>query len=207
MGSGHRAAAPLEAAARPPDVVNQVQLGPLEATTLAGGDLTGLQKWLADNGYSIRTAVLDALGPVKMTFAATQLVYPMRLSAVATSPQQVTVFTLSDHRQRRTDADAATQSTEVQYAGTVANAVHDPLLSELAANHGSYLTRLQVDISQPARISSDFTFGNAPNDDAYRRVVFVDHNVAIPLEPILAAGFLVAVIAVAVLVFRRRRRA
>ncbi len=31
------------------------------------------------------------------------------------------------------------------------------------------------------------------------------HNVAVPLEPILAAGFLAAVIAAAVLVFRRRR--
>ncbi len=236
LGFGPHASAPREAAARAPNVVNQVHLGPLEATTLAGGDLTGLQKWLADNGYSIRPAVSDALAPyvrdgwsfvamrltsaepivggldpVKMTFRSSQLVYPMRLSVAATSPQQVTVFTLSDHRQQRTDADAPTQSTNVEYAGNVADTVNDPLLRELTANHGSYLTKIAVDIAKPAQISSDFTFGNAPNDDAYRQVVFVDHNVAIPLELILLAGFLFAVIAATVVVWavlkQRRRRA
>lgn len=120
LGLFFAASAPREGAvaARPPDVVNQVHLGPLEATTLAGGDLAGLQKWLADNGYAIRTAVSDALGPyvrggwsfvamrltstapivgglspVRMTFQSSQLRYPMRLSVAAPSPQQVTVFT------------------------------------------------------------------------------------------------------------------
>ncbi len=45
------------------DVVSQVQLGPLEATTLAGGDVAGLQKWSADNGYAIKAAVLQAMNP------------------------------------------------------------------------------------------------------------------------------------------------
>jgi hypothetical protein len=225
------ASAHPQATARPPAVVNQVHLGPLEATTLAGGDLSGLQKWLADNGYSIRPAVSDALGPyvrdgwsfvamrltstdpivgglkpVRMTFQASQLVYPMRLSVAAGSPQQVTVFTLSDHRQQRTDADAATQSSEVQYAGSVANSVRDPLLRQLAGNHGSYLTKIQVDISRPEQISSDFTFGNAPSDEAYRQVVVVDHNVAIPIDLIVFAGFLIAAFTVVILLIVRRRR-
>jgi len=238
---GVGAAAPGEmAAARPPEVVNQVHLGPLEATTLAGGDLTGLQKWLADNGYSIRPAVSDALGPyvrdgwsfvairltsstplvgglnpVRMTFQSSQLIYPMRLSVAAPNPQQVTVFTLSDHRQQRTDTDASAQggqSTQVQFAGNVSRAVSDPLLRELTGNHGGYLTKLEVNIPKPEQISSDFTFGNAPNDDAYRQVVYVDHDVVIPIELILFAGFLFAVIAVTVTVIvlavrRRRRRA
>ena len=150
--SAHRAAAPAGA----PNVVNQVHLGPLKATTLAGGDLAGLQKWLADNGYSIRPAVSAALGPyvrdgwsfvamrltstapivgglkpVRMTFQAPQLVYPMRLSAAAPGPQQVTVFTLSDHRQQRTDADASGRSTQVQFAGNVSSAVHDPAAARI----------------------------------------------------------------------------
>ena len=182
---GSAAHTPLEAAApRGPTVVNQVHLGPLEATTLAGGDLSGLQKWLDDNGYAIRPAVSEALGPyvrdgwsfvairltspdpivgglnpVRMTFPSTQLVYPMRLSAAATGPQQVTIFTLSDHRQQRTDADAAAQAVQVQFAGNISAAVQNPLLRELTANHGGYLTKLQVNIAKPERISSDFTFG------------------------------------------------
>ncbi|WAC91907.1 DUF2330 domain-containing protein [Mycobacterium sp. Aquia_213] len=236
-GSG--APAPLEAAApRGPTVVNQVHLGPLEATTLAGGDLSGLQKWLDDNGYAIRPAVSDALGPyvrdgwsfvairltssdpivgglnpVRMTFPSTQLVYPMRLSVAAASPQQVTIFTLSDHRQQRTDADAAAgQSVQVQFAGNVSAEVRDPLLRELSVNHGGYLTKFQVNIPKPAQISSDFAFGNAANDDAYRQVIYVDRNAVIPIELIVFVGFLFVVIAVAVpvaifAVRRRRQRA
>jgi hypothetical protein len=234
---GSSARAPLEAAApRGPTVVNQVHLGPLEATTLAGGDLTGLQKWLDDNGYLIRPAVSDALGPyvrdgwsfvairltssepivgglnpVRMTFPSPQLVYPMRLSVAAPSPQQVTIFTLSDHRQQRTDADAASaagQSVQVQFAGSVSADVHDPLLRELGTNHGGYLTKLQMNIPKPVQISSDFTFANAPNDDAYRQVVYVDRDVVIPIELIVFAGFLFIVIAVAVpvVIFVVRRR-
>jgi hypothetical protein len=228
--SAPRAAAPAGA----PNVVNQVQLGPLEATTLAGGDLAGLQKWLADNGYAIRSEVSAALGPyirdgwsfvamrltstspivgglkpVRLTFQSTRLVYPMRLSVAATGLQQVTIFTLSEHRQQRTDADAAKQPTRVQFAGNVSTAVHDPLLRELAGNHGGYVTKMQVDISKPAQITSDFAFGNAPNDDAYRQVVYVNDNVDIPIEPILLAALLFGGVITAVLVFvvRRRRRA
>ncbi|AMC61543.1 hypothetical protein RN08_4116 [Mycobacterium tuberculosis variant microti] len=139
---GVGASGPQEAAARAPHVLNQVRLGPLEATTLTGGDLSGLQTWLSDNGYAIRPAVSAALDPyvrdgwafvairltstdlivggldpVRMTFRSSRLVYPMRLSVAAQEPQHVTIFTLSDHRQQRTDADAATQTTHVRFAG------------------------------------------------------------------------------------------
>ncbi|WP_108920148.1 DUF2330 domain-containing protein [Mycobacterium montefiorense] len=231
---GQTGSAALEAAApRGPTVVNQVHLGPLEAITLAGGDLSGLQKWLGDNGYAISPAVSEALGPylrdgwsfvairltssnpivgglnpVRMTFPSTQLVYPMRLSAAAAGPQQVTIFTLSDHRQQRTDADASAQAVQVQFAGNIAAAVQNSLLRELTANHGGYLTKLAVNIPKPERISSDFTFGNATNDDTYRQVIYVDHDVVIPIELILFAGFVFAAIAVTVivLVVRRQRR-
>ncbi|MEZ0354430.1 DUF2330 domain-containing protein [Mycobacterium sp. pR1184] len=236
-GFGQSAPAPLDAAAAPrgPTVVNQVQLGPLEATTLAGGDLSGLQKWLEDNGYAVRPAVSAALGPyvrdgwsfvairltssnpivgglnpVRMTFPSTKLVYPMRLSVAAAGPQQVTVFTLSDHRQQRTDPDAAPavgQRVQVQFAGNVAAEVRNPLLRELSADHGGYLTKLQVNIPKPEQISSDFTFANAANDDAYRQVIYVDRNTVIPVELAGFAVFVFVVIAV-VLIFaiRRRRR-
>ncbi|MDT5350237.1 MAG: hypothetical protein QOH91_3524 [Mycobacterium sp.] len=229
--SADRAAAPTGA----PSVVNQVQLGPLEATTLAGGDLAGLQKWLADNGYAIRPAVSAALDPyvrdgwsfvamrltsttpivgglkpVRMSFQSSRMVYPMRLSVAASGAQQVTIFTLSDHRQRRTDADASDRSTQVQFAGNVSSAVRDPLLRELAGNHGAYLTKMQVDLPKPSQITSDFAFGNAPNDDPYRQVVYVDRDVAIPIELILLAALIFGVVitvGVVISVVLRRRRA
>ncbi len=237
LGMLSAASAHQAARAGAPTVINQVQLGPLQATTLAGGDLAGLQKWLADNGYSIRPEITDALGPyvkdgwsfvamrltssdpivgglnpVQMTFPSSRLVYPMRLSVAAPSPQEVTVYTLSDHRQQRTDADAAGQAAQtntVEFAGNVSTAVHDPLLRELTGNHGGYLTKILVNIPKPSQISSDFAFGNAPNDDAYRQVVYQDHDVVIPIELLVFAVLVLVVIAATVTVLfivRRHRR-
>lgn len=233
--SAPKAAAPTGA----PNVLSQVHLGPLEATTLAGGDLSGLQKWLSDNGYAIKPAITDALGPyvhdgwafvamrltstadldgglspVRMSFASSQLVYPMRLSVAAPSPQQVTVYTLSEHRQQRIDPDAsaqAGQSTQVQFAGNIATAAQDSLLRELVGNHGAYLTKVEVNIPAPAKISSDFLFGNATNDDTYRQIVYADHDVVIPIEFVAVGTFVFvlivgAVTTVIVVVTRRRRR-
>jgi len=86
---------------------------------------------------------------------------------------------------------------------------NDPLLRELSADHGSYLTKALVDIARPAQISSDFAFGDAPDDDPYRQVIVIGHNATIPVELVLFAGFAFAVIAatVTVLVVRGRRRA
>jgi hypothetical protein len=49
------------------------------------------------------------LAPVKLVFASDRLVYPMRMSAAAQTPQRVVVYTLGAHRMKRTDADAAAQ--------------------------------------------------------------------------------------------------
>jgi hypothetical protein len=153
---------------------------------------------------------VGGLKPVRMSFQSSRMVYPMRLSVAASGPQQVTIFTLSEHRQQRTDADASKQSTRVQFAGNVSSAVRDPMLRELAGNHGGYLTKIQMDIPEPAQISSDFAFGNAPNDDAYRQVVYVDRDVAIPIELILLAASIFGVaitVGVVISVVLRRRRA
>jgi hypothetical protein len=230
LAAGTRNEASAPAGTRGPNVLSQVHLGPLEATTLAGGDLTGLQKWLTDNGYAIKPTVLQALDPyvrdgwafvalrltstapivggldpVRLTFPSPQLVYPMRLSVAAQAPQHVTVFTLSDHRQQRTDADKSFQTTAVQFAGNVAGAVHNPLLSELTGNHGSYLTKTQVDIAQTSRITSDFTFGNAANDEPYRQVTFINDDVVVPLEFVLLGGLLTVVAAAVLLTVNLRR--
>ncbi|OBJ57201.1 DUF2330 domain-containing protein [Mycobacterium asiaticum] len=229
-GKGREGAA---TGARAPEVVSQVRLGPLEATTLAGGDLPGLQKWLADNGYALKPTVLQALDPyvrdgwafvairltsskpivggldpVRLTFASSRLVYPMRLSVAAPSAQHVTVFTLAGHRQQRIDSDRGSQATEIQFAGNIAGGVHDALLRELTANHGAYLTKFRVDISRTSTITSDFTFGDAPTDDPYQQVVVINDDVAIPLAAIWLAGFLVTLVVAGLVlaVLRRRNR-
>jgi len=231
LGARYSASHEGAMAARAPEVINQVHLGPLEATTLAGGDLAGLQKWLADNEYAIRPEVAEALDPyvrdgwafvamrltsaapiqggldpVRLTFGSSHLVYPMRLSVAAQEPQHVTVFTLSDHRQQRADADAAGQTTTVQFAGNVGQSVHEPLLREFAGNHGAYLTKTQTDIYQTSKITSDFTFANAPNDDAFRQVIVVNDYIDVPIELIVLAALLIAVVTVVIVLLLRTRR-
>jgi hypothetical protein len=216
-----------EAGAAPggaPTVVAQVQLGPLEATTLTGGDLSGVRRWLDSHGYTMRpevTAQLDPylrqgwsfvamrltgdepltgqLDPVRLDFASNQLVYPMRMSAAAKDVQHVVVYTLGQHRMQRTDSDASAQNVTVDYAGPIAGRTVDETLTDLA-RHNPYLTRISTTITEPASITTDFTFGPAPADDPYQRVI--NHTEAADDTGVLAAiaaSAMVVVVAAAVL--------
>ncbi|WP_059020106.1 DUF2330 domain-containing protein [Mycobacterium sp. M26] len=226
-----------EAGARPggtPTVVAQVQLGPLEATTLTGGDLSGVRGWLDGHGYRMRpevTAQLDPylregwsfvamrltgtkplsgqLDPVRLDFDSDQLVYPMRMSAAAKDTQRVVVYTLADHRMQRTDADANRQAVRVDYAGPIQGRTSDPTLTALSDGN-PYLTKISTTITDPAAIGTDFTFGPAPSDDPYQQVIRngePEDNTA--LLAAVGATVLVAVAAalIAVVWIRRQRRA
>ncbi|QEN14764.1 DUF2330 domain-containing protein [Mycolicibacterium sp. ELW1] len=178
-----------------PTVVARVQLGPLEATTLTGGDLTGVRRWLDSNGYRMRPEVLgrleaylgqgwsfvamrltgDAplsgqLDPVRFDFTSDRMVYPMRMSAAAKETQRVVIYTLAQHRMQRVDGDAARQDVTVDYAGSISGRTSDPALTELSAT-SPYLTKISTTIAEPSSITTDFVFTPAPNDDPYQRVI------------------------------------
>ncbi|WP_051226619.1 DUF2330 domain-containing protein [Mycolicibacterium iranicum] len=221
---GTTAAAP---GSRPgdPTVMQQVQLGPLEATTLSGGDLSGVRNWLADNGYELRSEISEGLdpylrqgwsivamrlttddaalsgplAPVKLTFESSELVYPMRMSAHASSGQTVTIYTLGEHRMRRDDADAADHIVAQEYAGSIAGRTENVALSELSQS-GAYLTKLTTTIVDPASITSDFVFVDASDDDPYQPVVYSYEQVDLTL-PVLI-GSVILVVTAGVLVGR-----
>ncbi|MEV6064100.1 DUF2330 domain-containing protein [Nocardia asteroides] len=202
-----------------PEVLGKVQLGPLEATTLRGGDLTGVREWLDANGYQLRPEVSatiepylregwsfvamrltsakplsGALDPVQLTFESDRLVYPMRMSAAATGAQSVHLYVFGEHRVIRTDADTASQSTITEFASPVAD-LTDPDLKALAAS-GNYLTELSVRITRPAAITTDFTFGPAPTDDVVRDRVVTEEYVEFLGFP---AGYVLIVVALSVI--------
>ncbi|WP_445169988.1 DUF2330 domain-containing protein [Mycolicibacterium sp. Dal123E01] len=178
-----------------PTVVAQVQLGPIEATTLTGGDLTGVQRWLDENGYTMRPDVIGQLDPylkqgwsfvamrltgaqslrgqldpIRLDFTADTLVYPMRMSAAAKDTQRIVVYTLAPHRMQRTDADAARQDVTVDFAGSIRGRSSDETLTELSAIN-PYLTKISTTITEPSSIATDFVFGTAPSDEPYQRVI------------------------------------
>ena len=145
---------------------------------------------------------------MRLDFASDQLVYPMRMSAAAKDIQHVVVYTLGQHRMQRTDADAATQDVAVDYAGPIGGRTSDETLTELT-RHNPYLTRISTTITEPASIATDFTFGPAPTDDPYQRVIRAAESADdTAVLPAIAASVIVVVLAavvLTVLLVRHRR--
>jgi hypothetical protein len=207
FGFGSRSGAEAGGATSAPDgtptVLGQVRLGPLEATTLSGGDSDGIQNWLSDNGYEMRQEVIaaldpylregwsfvavrltstkpldGALDPIRLTFDSDRLVYPMRMSRAATHPQSVRLYLLSDkHQTQRTDGDAAKQSTRLEFAGRIRN-TSDPDLKQLTGKN-RYLTELRVSIREPSAITTDFTFASNDSAGNYRQRIHHTEDIKI----------------------------
>lgn len=216
-----------------PTVLDQVRLGPLEATTLTGGGLDGIRKWLSDNGYRMRDEVVatlapylaegwsfvairltgengldGALDPVQLTFDAAAPVYPMRMSSAATLPQSVRLYVLGAHRVRRADPDAGKQYTHVEFAGRLTE-TDDPLLRELVAGGQTFLTEFTVGIADPAAITSDWTFANEESDTEHRERITRTEQVQVlgaPAGPVILGAALLAATLVVVAVLRVFRR-
>jgi hypothetical protein len=184
-------------AGAPPTVLEVVQLGPIEAVTLAASDTAGLQSWLADNDFALAPAVealldgyvergwffvalrltgdapLDGgLDPLRFRFESDQLVYPLELSRAATTPQTVRLFVFADHRQRVAFVGAgAPSSSFTSWAAPVAG-------TEVEA-FGDYLTVVELFFAEPGtQILGDLEFADALSDEPYgteyRATVVVD---------------------------------
>jgi len=214
-----------------PIALARVQLGPIEATTLTGGDLAGLTSWLAGHRYEMRPEMLaslepysregwsfvamrltspqsldGSLDPVKLTFGSDRLVYPMRMSAAARDAQRVRIYAVSDHRLQRPDPDTAGQYTDYPFAGWVTSA-NDTDLAQMIGGR-AFLTELFVSVYDPSQIESDFTFERAPQDTEYRAVVYESTDVSGYVVAVIIG--LVVVLAssiVGLLLWRRRVRA
>ena len=214
MGDGATAGAP-------PEVLDVVQLGPIEATTLAASDAAGLQTWLADNDYALSPAVTDLLGgyvdrgwyfvalkltgdapldggldPLRFTFESDTLVYPLEMSRAATSPQTVRLFVFADHRQRVTFTGAGTPPAS--FTSWAA-----PVTGTEVEGFGDFLTVHELYFSDPeSQILGDLEFLDTLTDDTtgteYTVVVPVG-LLGIPLGWLLT-GFAVAGALVALLV-------
>ena len=214
MGDGATAGAP-------PEVLDVVQLGPIEATTLAASDTAGLQTWLAENEYALSPAVTDLLGayvdrgwyfvalkltgdapldggldPLRFTFASDELVYPLELSRAATSPQTVRLFVFADHRQRVAFTGAGTPAAS--FTSWAA-----PTTGTEVEGFGEFLTVFELYFSEPgSQILGDLEFTDTFSDDT----AGTEYTVVVPVGlfgiPLgwLLTGFAVAGALVALLV-------
>ncbi|MFC0623938.1 DUF2330 domain-containing protein [Kribbella deserti] len=220
---GRRDGAGAPAAGGGVDVRQQMRLGPFEVARLGATDPTAVTRWLATNGYvvpdglaanlapyvmekweiiAVRLAPEDKKGelsgetpPLRLSFASDRIVYPMRLSKGATTPQTVTVYVATGHRVEPTVLPDPSVQPELVFAGR----------ADVAALSSIYLTAYSVKYDQPGRITNDFTFAQAPTDDEFRQVVTIERNNPVPVTlAILAVPPLAGLIAILIGVRRRR---
>lgn len=198
-GDGRGATAGAPTAAGGVDVRQQMQLGPFQVARLGGSSATAVTDWLRTNGYVVPeglagnltpyvaekweivavklapkqdgTTMTGSTPPLRLTFASPRIVYPMRLSKGATTAQTVTVYVAAPYRVDASKLPDPDVKPELLYAGRVDRGT-DPQLAAPA----SFLTAYSVTYPEPGRITDDFGFTQAANDDEYQRVRYRTEN-------------------------------
>jgi hypothetical protein len=217
------------------NVLGRQRIGPFDVTRLAADDPTALATWLADKGFprpggleanlapyiadhweivAIQLAPAKAgesltgdLQPLRLSFTSDKLVYPMRLSRSATTPQTVDLYVLADHRMDPESVPVAGHKPSLEFAGRVERADLSPALAAYVGD-GAFLTHWNDHIYQPELIDGDYVFEPAASDTPFQHVIYRtrDHGdiTGFTLLAVFASG---AVVFVVVLARRRRRRA
>ena len=217
------------------EVVGRQQVGDYDVVQLSG-DGSAVGAWLSDNGFRTRDEVLSGLdhylqqgwivlavklafegdqfqggtAPLLVRFPTTELVYPMRLSALAESAQQVRFYVFADHRQEVTIGGRA---LDTSFAGWVdAEAFGEAGHEQAAALVGErrwFLTRIDDQVV-PEEVTGDLEFAPAPEGDVEHREVIWRTEQRGGLVVLGIVGLVVVLVAatavVSVLSHRRARR-
>nr|WSW69457.1 DUF2330 domain-containing protein [Streptomyces sp. NBC_00995] len=237
-GSGDGAAAPPAAA--PVEVVGRERLGPFDVARLTATDPAALEGWLRENGFELPDRLAAALrpyveqkweyvavrlapqesgsplsgtlDPLRLRFASDRLVYPMRLSRLATTPQSLGLYVLAAHRMEPRDAIGG-RRPEVTYAGRVdAGREREayPALGALTGGRPVFVTAIDQSFPRPELIDGDHELRAAGADTAYRTTYYRDELLTVGGVPAwvvsLLAGAVVLVVTALPLVLRARRR-
>jgi hypothetical protein len=184
VGEGAAGGAP-----RGVNVLGQEIVGGYSVARLEADDPSALRAWLDENGYSApagaepilgsyiaagwkfvavklapEQSAAGALAPLRMAFDAKEIVYPMRLGALADRPLDVQLYVLADHR---VDIDGL----ETQYAGPVAKLDRAPPAEIADLFAAPYLTKLRNSAITPQTLTDDFVARPATSNEPFRKVV------------------------------------
>lgn len=193
-------AAPKDSA--PVDVVGRERLGPFDVARLAATDPEALGKWLKENGFELPDRLTTALTPyveqkweyvavrlapekrwgtlsgtlepLRLRFASDRLVYPMRLSKLAATPQSLGLYVLADHRMEPRGTIGG-RPPKVSYAGRV-DPAEQPYEALAAVTGGKpvFLTAIDQYFPSPERIDGDHELRATAEDTPYRTVRYRD---------------------------------
>ncbi|WP_123029445.1 DUF2330 domain-containing protein [Mycolicibacterium stellerae] len=185
------------------NVLDHQRIGPFDVTRLAAHDATALAKWLTDNGFpqpdgidaNLAPYVADQwetvavklapaadgesltgdLQPLRLSFASDRVIYPMRLSRSASTPQTVDLYVLAEHRMDPTSLPVTGNAPTLEFAGRIEGTDVSPALADFVSD-GAFLTRWNNVILEPEMIDGDYIFAQADADTAYQRVVYRTRN-------------------------------
>ncbi|WP_330477596.1 DUF2330 domain-containing protein [Streptomyces platensis] len=159
--------------------------------------------WLPAAAHHPLTGTLE---PLRLSFASDRLVYPMRLSRLAKTPQSLGLYVLAPHRMEPRSALGGTEP-EVLFAGRITPV---GALRELGGTRRTFLTALDQTFPQPRRITGDHELVRAAEDTPFQRITYTSALLrvgGIPAWVLTVAGalLLLAGAPTLVLVLRRRR--
>lgn len=185
------------------DVLGHQPIGPFDVTRLAARDAAALAGWLTDNGFdhpnglesNLAAYVADRweivavklipathgesltgdLQPLRLSFVSDEVVYPMRLSRSATTPQTVDLYVMADHRMDPTSVPVANNAPTLEFAGRIERADVSQALADFVGE-GTFLTRWNDAIAVPTAIGGDYIFHAANADTAYQQVIYRERN-------------------------------
>ena len=231
------AAGPSRSAAPPPvQVLSDQQIGEFEVADLASADPKALGTWLnqhsfplkdstaarlasyTDQGWQFVAVRLTAAGsanldgtldPIRISFAAESAVYPMRLSAGATTPQSVGITVLAPHRMDVSRAPVAGHDTASSFGDWVDPSKVGPALASLA---GTRMFRTDYDsyFGQPSQITQDYAFAPAPSDWIQHDTYYTDELLTflgIPVYLFVLAALVAGIVLAVRISVRTRSRA
>ncbi|WP_405982288.1 DUF2330 domain-containing protein [Streptomyces sp. NBC_00158] len=231
--SDDRAVGAAPGAGEPVGVVGHERLGDFDVARLTATDPEALRTWLEANGFklpdrlatelkpyvdqkweyvAVRLVPRDRdrslrgeLDPLRIRFDSARLVYPMRLSRLARTPQSLGLYILADHRMEPGSAIGGA-APEVTFAGTV---TPEGALGELTGGKPVFLTAIDQRFPDPSRIDGDHELRATAEDAPYRRAVYHDEILTaggIPVWLATVGGALAAGAGGAVFLAARGRR-
>ncbi|MFD3660671.1 DUF2330 domain-containing protein [Streptomyces sp. NPDC058659] len=216
-------------------VVGRERLGPFDVARLTATDPDALGGWLRANGFELperltaalrpyvertweyvavrlapeekNTALSGELTPLRITFASPELVYPMRLSRLATNAQTLGLSVLADHRMEPRSAIGGDRP-EVTFAGRI-DRPEGAVAALTGTGRPTHLTVLEQRFPHPDRIDDDHHLRTVA-DTPYREVVYNDRLLTVGGVPAWLAttggGALLATAATLLAVRASRRR-
>lgn len=236
VGFGESSGKPDGVPAGAATVESHVRIGPFDVTTLSGTKATAINDWLRANGFGSRNELLPmfqsyldqgwrvnavklvpegatslgrTLPPLRMTFPAERVVYPMKLSGAATVSQRVRIHLLATRRMEIATQAAPSSPLSLDFSGPIPAATAGLERGLMDGREDRVWLTSWSGVLAPRTITDDYDFKVAASNTGYQRQItqtrYVDISILEIMLGLVPVGILVA-IGLTLLYFRQKKR-